>query len=75
MTNSSESSHDSLTALQGKRILLTTFGSLGDLHPYLALARGLQALWRAAGDWHQCVLPRYGGEPWARLRPDQARHP
>ncbi|MCA9877708.1 MAG: glycosyltransferase family 1 protein, partial [Thermomicrobiales bacterium] len=27
----------------GKRILLTTFGSLGDLHPYLALARGLQA--------------------------------
>jgi rhamnosyltransferase subunit B len=23
-------------------IVLTTFGSLGDLHPYLALARGLQ---------------------------------
>jgi UDP:flavonoid glycosyltransferase YjiC (YdhE family) len=26
-----------------KRIVLTTFGSLGDLHPYLAVARGLQA--------------------------------
>src|SRR3981189_909557 len=25
-----------------KRIVLTTFGSLGDLHPYLALAIGLQ---------------------------------
>ena len=27
----------------GRRIVLTTFGSLGDLHPYLALAVGLQA--------------------------------
>lgn len=27
----------------GKRIVLTTFGSLGDLHPYIALAKGLQA--------------------------------
>jgi UDP:flavonoid glycosyltransferase YjiC (YdhE family) len=27
----------------GKRILLTIFGSLGDLHPYLAIALGLQA--------------------------------
>jgi rhamnosyltransferase subunit B len=26
-----------------KRIVLTTFGSLGDLHPYLAVALGLQA--------------------------------
>jgi UDP:flavonoid glycosyltransferase YjiC (YdhE family) len=26
-----------------RRIVLTTFGSLGDLHPYLALALGLQA--------------------------------
>jgi rhamnosyltransferase subunit B len=26
-----------------KRIVLTTFGSLGDLHPYLAIALGLQA--------------------------------
>ncbi|MGO9464981.1 MAG: glycosyltransferase [Isosphaeraceae bacterium] len=27
----------------GRRIVLTTFGSLGDLHPYIALALGLQA--------------------------------
>lgn len=26
----------------GKRVVLTTLGSLGDLHPFLALARGLQ---------------------------------
>ena len=43
MTDAAESTRDSLEALQGKRIMLTTFGSLGDLHPYLALARGLQA--------------------------------
>ncbi len=43
MTASPENAPDPLTALQGKRILLTTFGSLGDLHPYLALARGLRA--------------------------------
>lgn len=28
--------------MSGKRIVLTTFGSLGDLHPYLALAIGLR---------------------------------
>ncbi|MFO0910043.1 MAG: glycosyltransferase [Isosphaeraceae bacterium] len=27
----------------GRRIVLATFGSLGDLHPFLALAKGLQA--------------------------------
>ena len=43
MTDSPEPDPDPLAALHGKRILLTTFGSLGDLHPYLALARGLQA--------------------------------
>src|SRR3954471_24918609 len=26
-----------------RRIVLTTFGSLGDLYPYVAVARGLQA--------------------------------
>src|SRR6516164_11507124 len=26
-----------------RRIVLTTLGSLGDLHPYIAIARGLQA--------------------------------
>ncbi len=28
---------------RGKRIVLTTLGSLGDLHPYMAIALGLQA--------------------------------
>lgn len=28
---------------QGKRIVLTTYGSLGDLYPYMAIARELQA--------------------------------
>jgi rhamnosyltransferase subunit B len=27
----------------GRRIVLTTFGSLGDLHPYIAVALGLLA--------------------------------
>jgi rhamnosyltransferase subunit B len=43
MTETLDQSADPLQALRGKRILLTTFGSLGDLHPYIALARGLQA--------------------------------
>jgi UDP:flavonoid glycosyltransferase YjiC (YdhE family) len=30
-------------SLKKRRIVLTTFGSLGDLHPYIALALGLQA--------------------------------
>ena len=29
--------------MESKRIVITTFGSLGDLHPYLALALGLKA--------------------------------
>lgn len=31
------------TSRNRRRIVLTTFGSLGDLHPYIALALGLQA--------------------------------
>jgi len=31
------------TRRTGRRIVLTTFGSLGDLHPYIAVAVGLQA--------------------------------
>jgi UDP:flavonoid glycosyltransferase YjiC (YdhE family) len=29
--------------IRKRRIVLTTFGSLGDLHPYIAIGRGLQA--------------------------------
>jgi rhamnosyltransferase subunit B len=31
-------------SLRRRRIVLTTFGSLGDLHPYIAIALGLKAL-------------------------------
>ena len=31
------------TRQTGRRIVLTTFGSLGDLHPYIAIAQGLQS--------------------------------
>src|SRR5437763_84453 len=34
---------DPKTRQTGRRIVLTTFGSLGDLHPYIAVALGLQA--------------------------------
>jgi UDP:flavonoid glycosyltransferase YjiC (YdhE family) len=41
----------------GRRIVITTFGSLGDLHPYLALARGLQTRGHtvviATSHWYQ----------------------
>ena len=30
-------------AAHRRRVVLTTFGSLGDLHPYVAIALGLQA--------------------------------
>ena len=32
-----------MTSTRKKRIVLTTFGSLGDLHPYIAIALGLKA--------------------------------
>src|SRR5438128_2107257 len=34
---------DQIAASTHRRIVLTTLGSLGDLHPYLAIALGLQA--------------------------------
>ena len=44
-----------------RRVVVTTFGSLGDLHPYLALALGL----RARG--HDVVVATgkcYRGQRW-----------
>ena len=56
--NSSTSSRTSQAGAagerSGKRIVLTTFGSLGDLHPYMAIALGLQAR------GHQTVLATSG---------------
>jgi UDP:flavonoid glycosyltransferase YjiC (YdhE family) len=34
---------DPVARIKKRRIVLTTFGSLGDLHPYIAIALGLQA--------------------------------
>jgi rhamnosyltransferase subunit B len=42
------------TSRHKRRIVLTTFGSLGDLHPYIALALGLQAR------GHEAVLATSG---------------
>lgn len=41
--NFSASSHAAPPVFQSRRIVLSTFGSLGDLHPFLALAIELQA--------------------------------
>jgi rhamnosyltransferase subunit B len=40
---STASINKSESRLTGRRIVLTTFGSLGDLHPYIELALGLQS--------------------------------
>ena len=58
-----------------KRIAVTTFGSLGDLHPYLALALGLRARGHdvivATGE---CYRNKIGalGLGFAAVRPDSA---
>ena len=60
------------------RVLLTTFGSLGDLHPYLAIALGL----RARG--HHPIIPTSPsyrqavealGLDFSPVRPDIAPYP
>src|SRR6185295_12125074 len=56
-----------------KRVVLTAFGSLGDLHPYLALARGLKKrghrpVLATSAVYYNNVLS--AGIEFARLRPD-----
>jgi hypothetical protein len=48
-----------------RRIVLTTFGSLGDLHPYIAIALGLQAR------GHEAVIATSG---YYRLVSSLAKH-
>lgn len=60
-----------------RRILLTTFGSLGDLHPYLAIAGELQARGhRPIVATHASHGPRVRAEGIAfhAVRPDPAEH-
>jgi len=57
----------------GRRILITTFGSLGDLHPYVALALGLQSrghqVTLATGECYRGKIEALG-LGFAPLRPD-----
>jgi rhamnosyltransferase subunit B len=64
----------SVPGRSGKRIVISTFGSLGDLHPYIALALGLQAR------GHRAVIATSGfyrakveslGIGFAPVRPDK----
>jgi rhamnosyltransferase subunit B len=57
----------------GRRIVLTTFGSLGDLHPYIAIARGMQdrgheAVIATTRDYRQKIEAR--GIGFHAVRPD-----
>ncbi|RUL87292.1 glycosyltransferase [Tautonia sociabilis] len=57
----------------GKRILLATFGSLGDVHPYLAVARelkrrGHRPVIATSGYWREKVESE--GIDFAAVRPD-----
>src|ERR1019366_5241371 len=58
-----------------KRIVVTTFGSLGDLHPYLALALGLRARGHdaivATGECYRHKIEALGLD-FAVVRPDSA---
>src|SRR5882724_3226965 len=59
--------------MAGKRIVLTTFGSLGDLHPYMGLALGLQERGHrailATGEYYREKIEAAGIE-FASIRPD-----
>ncbi|HJT32040.1 MAG TPA: glycosyltransferase, partial [Pirellulales bacterium] len=46
-----------------RRVVLATFGSLGDLHPFVALAKGLQSRGHepiiATSEYHRELLERH----------------
>jgi rhamnosyltransferase subunit B len=59
-----------------KRIVFCTVGSLGDVHPYMAVSKALQARGHhpviATSDRHRPAIEA-GGIEYAPLRPDEAR--
>jgi len=63
---------DQAKAESGRRIVLATFGSLGDLHPFVAVAKGLQARGHtpviATSELHRERIERQGIE-FAPVRP------
>jgi UDP:flavonoid glycosyltransferase YjiC (YdhE family) len=60
---------------KGKRIVLTTFGSLGDFHPYVAIALGLKARGHeavlATGECYRAKVEALG-LGFRAVRPDSA---
>ena len=63
----------------GRKIVIATFGSLGDLNPYVALAHALKRDRLSPGDRHQRLLSRAGSRArvWASppMRPDVTMWP
>lgn len=61
------------TSVTGKRIVLATFGSLGDLNPFVALAKELQSRGHvpvlATSEFHRAWIERQGIE-FFPVRPD-----
>src|SRR5688572_20118646 len=62
--------------MSGKRIVFATFGSLGDLHPYVAVARelarrGHRPLIATFTEFREAVAA--AGIEFATMRPDMAR--
>ena len=64
--------------MSSRRVLITTFGSLGDLHPYIALARALQQRGHrpviATIDRYQSPVES-AGIAFAAIRPAEAQLP
>jgi UDP:flavonoid glycosyltransferase YjiC (YdhE family) len=60
---------------KGRRIVLTTFGSLGDFHPYVAIALGLKARGHeavlATGECYRAKVEALG-LGFRAVRPDSA---
>ena len=54
----------------GKRVVLATFGSLGDLHPFIAVAQALKQRGIPAG-----AGPRPASYPARRQKPKVRVHP
>ena len=54
------------TAATGKRIVLTAVGSLGDLHPSIAIGLGLKAAWSRCRDRDRRSVPSQnrGARAW-----------
>ena len=64
-----------LSTTAGKRIVLTTMGSLGDLHPYLAISLALKARGHGSHRGDSSLLSGESGGPGTRLPARTSRSP